>query len=82
MADSGVGGPLHQSRVRSELHGNDDLELVTLRPVPAGEEFTISYNEARPREVLPPWDPHWTFVCQYGATLCQQRVEVWLAREA
>lgn len=61
---------------------NDDLEVVTLRTVREGEEFTISYNTARPTEVLPQWDPRWTFVCQCGATSCQQRVEGWVVRDA
>ncbi len=60
---------------------NDDLEVVTLRPLREGEEFTIAYNVARPTEVLPPWDPRWSFECQCGAAECQKRVDGWVVRD-
>lgn len=57
---------------------DDNLEAVTIRPVERGEELTISYNTARPGEVLPAWDERWTFDCQCGAADCQGQVNGWL----
>jgi len=55
----------------------DDDTVVTLRPVARHEELTISYNTVRPGENPPPWDPHWSFVCQCGAAGCRGTVAGW-----
>lgn len=57
---------------------NDDLDVVTLRPVRSGEELTISYNTASAGESLPPWDERWTFRCQCGSAGCQGLVNGWV----
>lgn len=57
---------------------NDDLEVVALRSVLSGEELTISYNTARPGEVLPAWDERWTFRCACGAADCQGTIDGWV----
>lgn len=53
-----------------------DHAVVTLRPVKAGEELTISYDWADP-ELLRShpehffWDPRWSFACHCGAPSCR-----------
>ncbi len=56
---------------------NDDLDVVTLRPVRAGEEFTISYDSAHSSEELPAWDVRWSFDCRCGAINCRGRIAAW-----
>ena len=57
---------------------NDDLVMLTVLPVRAGEELTFSYNTVYPGEVPPPWDPRWSFDCLCGAEGCQGRVAGWV----
>ena len=59
---------------------DDDLNIVTLVPIPAGAEFAISYNDARRSEfVAHPeaffWDTRWSFDCACGAANCQGRID-------
>ena len=59
---------------------DDDLNIVTTVPVPAGAEFAISYNNARRSEfVASPesffWDARWSFDCACGTDNCQGRIE-------
>lgn len=58
---------------------DDDLRIVTARPVAAGEEFTISYNDGRRSDFLAHpesffWDARWSFDCACGARTCQGRI--------
>ena len=57
---------------------NDELEVVTRRPVKKGDELTISYNTATPEEILPLWDERWSFRCQCGLTECRGMVNGWV----
>lgn len=57
---------------------NDDLEMVTIRPVAAGEELTFAYNRVYPGESPPPWDPRWSFRCACGAPDCQGSIDGWV----
>src|SRR5271157_3472030 len=55
---------------------NDDLEIVTIKPVRAGEELTISYNVISEESYDYTkwdyfWDTRWTFKCQCGNANCQ-----------
>ncbi len=59
---------------------DDDLNIVTIAPVPAGAEFAISYNNARRSEfVASPesffWDARWSFDCACRTANCQGRIE-------
>ena len=59
---------------------DDDLNIVTLQPIPAGAEFAISYNDARRSEFLAYpesffWDARWSFDCACGTDNCQGRIE-------
>lgn len=57
---------------------NDDLEVITLRTVRAGEEFSFAYNVVHPGEVPPEWDPRWSFRCLCGAAECRGGVDGWV----
>jgi hypothetical protein len=62
---------------------DDQLRLVTSRPVAAGEELTYSYvmidraDYERRREHYF-WDERWTFDCRCGAPNCVGRVDRYL----
>ena len=55
---------------------DDSLEVITVRPVSAGEELTISYNLADPDDYRDNretyfWDPLWNFTCLCGTAQCE-----------
>jgi hypothetical protein len=59
------------------------LDLVTFRPVAAGEELTYSYvmvdrgqYERSPEDFF--WDERWTFDCTCGSSNCVGRVDHYL----
>jgi hypothetical protein len=55
---------------------NDDLFVVTIRSVQAGNEFSFSYNLVTKGATDPgPWDPRWTFKCDCGAVNCQGLID-------
>jgi uncharacterized protein len=61
---------------------DDDLAVVTLRPIAAGEELSIDYHTAKLADVLSApeayfWDERWSFDCGCGAPGCRGRVEGW-----
>jgi len=49
---------------------NENLEVVSLRPIQAGEQLTISYNIVHKGENPGTWDPRWSFKCLCGANNC------------
>jgi hypothetical protein len=62
---------------------DDQLRLVTFRPVAAGEELTYSYvlvdrghYERSPEDFF--WDERWTFDCRCGSPNCVGRVDRYL----
>ena len=54
---------------------DDDLRVVTIRPVPDGGRLTFRYNVVRPGEDPGPWDERWSFACTCGAAACQGAVD-------
>lgn len=57
-----------------------DHSIVSLRPLEAGEEFSISYNSLAPLDLfeMPQdlfWDERWSFDCLCGSPGCQGRVD-------
>ncbi|KAF9958589.1 hypothetical protein BGZ72_000168 [Mortierella alpina] len=51
---------------------NDKQEIVSIRPIKAGEHVGFVYNVGTKQDK---WDPLWTFHCQCGATKCQGIVD-------
>ncbi|KAF9545711.1 hypothetical protein EC957_010574 [Mortierella hygrophila] len=56
----------HSCRPNSTVNGNQ--EIVTIRPIKAGEHVVFVYNYGTGEDK---WDPLWTFECQCGAKKCQ-----------
>ncbi|MBN1802657.1 MAG: SET domain-containing protein-lysine N-methyltransferase [Candidatus Lokiarchaeota archaeon] len=54
---------------------DDDLNVVTIRPVTAGEELTISYDIVKKGENPGNWDPRWNFKCECGSKNCRGRID-------
>ncbi|KAF9963101.1 hypothetical protein BGZ70_007627 [Mortierella alpina] len=51
---------------------NDKQEIVSIRPIKAGEHVAFVYNQGNKQDK---WDPLWTFHCKCGATKCQGMVD-------
>ncbi|MFX1239062.1 MAG: SET domain-containing protein-lysine N-methyltransferase [Promethearchaeota archaeon] len=49
---------------------DNDLNVMTTRPVTQGEELTISYNTVRNDENPGEWDQRWSFPCKCGSRKC------------
>lgn len=65
---------------------DENLEVVTLRAVSAGEELTISYNTVDPAACAGNpgeyfWDDRWTFHCRCGAATCQGLIDRYVFSE-
>ncbi|KAI8813443.1 hypothetical protein BJ742DRAFT_790414 [Cladochytrium replicatum] len=56
------------------MYINKNLELVTKRPVKAGEHLTFVYNNGEPTDE---WDPIWNFKCCCGAANCQGEINAY-----
>jgi hypothetical protein len=59
---------------------DDDLAVVTARPVAAGEQLTISYDTVAMADWMDDaaahfWDDRWSFDCRCGAPACVGRVD-------
>lgn len=53
----------------------DDLKIVTIKGVKAGEELTYSYNTYIEEDECVEdffWDPRWNFECKCGSKNCQK----------
>jgi hypothetical protein len=60
---------------------DDNLQIITTRPVEMGEELTICYNTVYDGEDPGIWDQRWTFKCQCGALDCQGIVDKYVTQE-
>lgn len=54
---------------------DDNLNIVTIKPVKKGEELTFSYNIIEEDASKFPWDPRWTFKCQCKSKNCQKIID-------
>jgi len=54
---------------------NKNKEIVTLRPIKAGEQITFVYNVAEEDGY---WDPLWTFQCFCGSANCMKTVSCYV----
>jgi len=66
---------------------DDDLNVVALRPIRAGEEISFAYNLADAAEILADpaafaWDPRWTFACACGARGCMGLIDGYRLRDS
>jgi hypothetical protein len=57
---------------------DDDLHIVTIKPVKKGEELTYSYNgcieeNEEINDFL--WDRRWNFMCRCGSNGCQGMID-------
>ena len=57
---------------------DNELRLVTIRPVKEGEELTISYNIVNEGEDPGFWDPRWSFKCCCRAKNCQKIIDKYI----
>jgi hypothetical protein len=60
---------------------NNDLEVVTMRPVNHGEELTISYNIIDKKWIDATWDSRWNFKCACNSPICQGMIDRYVCRE-
>ncbi len=60
---------------------DDDLNVMTLRPVKAGEELTISYDIVKKGESPGNWDPRWNFNCECGSRNCRGRIDKYVSED-
>jgi len=58
---------------------DNELRLITVRPVSKGEELTISYNTVNEGENPGFWDPRWSFNCCCGAKNCQGIIDKYIS---
>ena len=57
---------------------DNDLRLITVRPVNEGEELTINYHIVYEGEDPGFWDPRWSFKCCCGAKNCQGIIDKYI----
>jgi len=60
---------------------NDDMEVVTMRPVKQGEELTISYNVIDKKWIDATWDSRWDFICACNSPICQGVINKYVCRD-
>jgi SET domain-containing protein len=53
---------------------NDDLEIVTLRPVEKSEELAYDYALCEGDEELE-WNHEWDFLCKCGSSNCRGKID-------
>ncbi len=57
---------------------NDNLEVITIRPVFKDEELTVRYNLVHNNENPGSWDPRWSFKCLCGSKICQGNINKYI----
>jgi hypothetical protein len=57
---------------------DNELRLITVRPVNKGEELTINYHIVYEGEDPGFWDPRWSFKCCCGAKNCQGIIDKYI----
>ena len=59
---------------------DDDLHIVTIRPVKKGEELTYSYNILEKGEKTEDffWDPRWNFECKCNSKKCRKNIDTYI----
>ena len=54
---------------------DDDLNIVTIKPVKEGEELCFDYAVTYDGEHPYPWQPEWTFNCKCGSPKCRGMID-------
>ncbi|MDD5650365.1 MAG: SET domain-containing protein-lysine N-methyltransferase [Candidatus Nanoarchaeia archaeon] len=54
---------------------DDDLNIITTKPVKKGEELTYSYNIIQEEASKFVWDKRWTFKCECKSKNCQKVID-------
>lgn len=57
---------------------DNELRIITVRPINEGEQLTISYNIVYEGEDPGFWDPRWSFRCCCGAKNCQGNIDKYI----
>lgn len=60
---------------------DDNLDVVTIKPVKKGEELTFDYCVTYKGEDPGQWHDEWTFVCKCGSKKCRGKIDKYVTEE-